>query len=282
MKRISDQFFRLLRRPHTKLARLWKITRRDGLVLAFTDHDKAITYDGVDYEPTTAFSASAMQSRADGSVDNMNVVAITSDLITEIDLRTGKLDGAKVEIYGVNWDNIGAGVMELKSGRLGEVSIKDNSFETELRSFAQSLQQPFGETYTIECRHLLGDGGCKVNTAPFTTTGVVSGVADRRIFSDRTRTEPEEWFQYGLLTWTSGANEGFSMEVVAFKGDPIRRIVLLEPMPFRIAPGDTYEIVAGCDKTYATCRGKFSNGVNFGGFPDFPDEKTVLELPRAK
>ena len=41
-------------------------------------------------------------------------------------------------------------------------------------------------------------------------------------------------------------------------------------MPFAIAAGDAITVTAGCDKSYATCRAKFANGLNFRGFPHIP------------
>ena len=35
-------------------------------------------------------------------------------------------------------------------------------------------------------------------------------------------------------------------------------------------PGDTFDITAGCDKSFATCKAKFANALNFRGFPHLP------------
>ena len=34
--------------------------------------------------------------------------------------------------------------------------------------------------------------------------------------------------------------------------------------------GDTFSVVAGCDKKFATCKAKFANALNFRGFPHLP------------
>ena len=36
------------------------------------------------------------------------------------------------------------------------------------------------------------------------------------------------------------------------------------------AAGDTFSVVAGCDKKFATCKAKFANALNFRGFPHLP------------
>ena len=45
-----------------------------------------------------------------------------------------------------------------------------------------------------------------------------------------------------------------------------------------IAEGDTFRIVAGCDKQFATCRSKFANTANFRGFPHVPGNDFMLSL----
>jgi len=68
------------------------------------------------------------------------------------------------------------------------------------------------------------------------------------------------WFGSGTLTWTTGANAITLMEI------PVRPI----------ATGDAFDIFAGCDKTFETCRAKFANAANFRGFPHIPGQDTVV------
>lgn len=68
----------------------------------------------------------------------------------------------------------------------------------------------------------------------------------------------------GVLTWTTGNNAGLSYPV---KGQDATSIELFIPTMANIQPGDNFSVTAGCDKTFETCKLKFSNAVNFGGFP---------------
>jgi uncharacterized phage protein (TIGR02218 family) len=36
------------------------------------------------------------------------------------------------------------------------------------------------------------------------------------------------------------------------------------------APGDAFTVVAGCDKSFETCKAKFAPQLNFRGFPHLP------------
>ena len=83
----------------------------------------------------------------------------------------------------------------------------------------------------------------------------------------------DHYYDGGLLTWTTGANANYRMEVKSNVG--LLR-TLQQAMPNTIAIGDTYTITAGCDKLLATCKTKFSNVVNFRGFPNVPGQDTLI------
>jgi uncharacterized phage protein (TIGR02218 family) len=46
-------------------------------------------------------------------------------------------------------------------------------------------------------------------------------------------------------------------------------------VPEPLANGDLFVVTAGCDKRFETCRSKFSNTVNFRGFPHLPGNDFV-------
>jgi hypothetical protein len=45
------------------------LTRNDGAVFGFTDHDLTLTFDGTTFEPESGFTASEIRSGSDLSVD---------------------------------------------------------------------------------------------------------------------------------------------------------------------------------------------------------------------
>jgi len=72
------------------------------------------------------------------------------------------------------------------------------------------------------------------------------------------------YFDFGIVTWTGGNNNGLSMEVKSYT---VGQVVLQLPMPYAMQVGDTGSIVAGCDKSLQTCHDRFSNVVKFRGEP---------------
>src|ERR1700682_1517655 len=136
MKTVSSALHSHLSADCTTLARLYKITRNDGTVLTYTDHDRDIdttthqgtylTDGGYVYEAAVGFSPTAVQNKSDLSVDNQEGTAfIGSVTMKETELRYGVWDSAAVEIRVVNWNDLTQGEIKLRKGTLGAVNMKD-------------------------------------------------------------------------------------------------------------------------------------------------------------
>ena len=233
------------------------------------------------YQARSGYTRSAIHTIANLAVDNLDIEsAIDSETLSAADLRAGVWDGATVEIFLVNWANLANGKIILKRGTIGEVELKDTVFRAELRGLSQVLSQQIVELYTADCRADLGDTRCKVNLAALTVTGAITSVTDRRSFTDASRAEAANFWNGGLLTWTSGANVGRMMEVKAFASGGAFTLFL--PMPSTVLVGDNYSLRPGCDKKFSTCKNRYSNVKNFRGEPNVPGNDQVLAYPDGK
>lgn len=84
-------------------------------------------------------------------------------------------------------------------------------------------------------------------------------------------------FDNGTITFTSGANNGRSQDIVYYD---VGRFTLFLPMPFPVSIGDTYVATAGCDKSLQTCRDRFFNQFNFRGSPYVPGLDKIVQVGR--
>ncbi len=264
----------------TTLATCWRIARRDGFVLGFTDHDRALSFDGTDFLPETGATGTALSSSADLSVDNADLEgALSADALSADDLAAGRYDGAAVEIFRVNWAAPGQRLL-LKKGVIGEVSRIGEAFKAELRGLSHHLDQTQGRVYQRLCDVNLGGPACGVDLddPQFKTAGTVTALADAQSFIGSGFSGfADEWFAHGLLTWTSGANAGMSAHIKTQNAGGA--IALWLPAGGPIAIGDGFAATAGCDKRFATCRGKFANAVNFRGFHLMPGNDFAVSYP---
>jgi uncharacterized phage protein (TIGR02218 family) len=260
----------------TTLATCWRLERADGWVRGFTDHDRELVVDGLTYVASTGFLPSAIKTASDLSVDNLDVDGFLDDTALRAeDLIAGLFDGARIEVFIVNWADLGQGRLLLRKGFLGEIKRADQRFSAEIRGLSNRLQQTAGKLYSRLCRVDLGSGECGVALGPRTDTYAVTQVmaADTvRIVTARAT----GFFTFGKATFTTGANAGAVNEVLLHDGQTIRLFV---PMPRPIVVGDQIVLVAGCDKTPETCNAKFGNILNFRGEPHIPGNDKVFSYP---
>jgi uncharacterized phage protein (TIGR02218 family) len=280
MQQLTTELSNHLAQEVTTLATCWKITRKDGIVFCFTDHDADLVVEGETYLASSGITPSAVSSQLGLAVDNLELEGmLQNDGMSEADILAGKFDHAAVVVFMVNYTMPGDGKLHLTAGWLGEVSLKGGQFVAEIRGVSSLLQQSIGEVYTSSCRAKLGDARCCAHLGDFTVTGAVTSVEAAYSFIDASRTEDKNYFAYGLVTFTGGANSGLSMEVREFAAG---KFTLFLPMPNAMAAGDTYTAVAGCDKLFDTCVGRFNNAVNFRGEPHVPGMDKILETSATR
>lgn len=120
-----------------------------------------------------------------------------------------------------------------------------------------------------------------LESATFKGVGTVADVsAERRFKASGLGSFIAGWFDLGYVEWTSGANAGRKSEVSRHSLSSGAGIFELFEAPVRsIAIGDGFVIRAGCDKQFRTCKAKFSNAVNFRGFPHMPGDDTIIRYP---
>lgn len=92
-----------------------------------------------------------------------------------------------------------------------------------------------------------------------------------------------DWFTGGKLTFTFGANSGATRAIKSDSaGATTHTLEIGTPMAAPLSVGDTFTLVAGCDKSFATCRSKFANTANFRGFPHMPGNDVVMRYVTQK
>lgn len=279
MKQISSQLAAHIAGEVTTLCTCWKLTRRDGLVMGFCDHDADLVIGSVTYAAATGFTPSAVAGTATLAVDNLEVEGMLSaGAILESDLMAGLYDFAAIDIFMVNYSDLTQGVLKLRRGWLGEVSLSRQHFVAEVRGLAQALQQNIGELFSPSCRASLGDARCKINLTGFTAASTVTSATGQQAFTASGLTGDSGIYALGLVTFTSGANAGLSMEVKehVYASSTGGTVTLTLALPYTIAPGDAFTIVQGCDKTIGTCFGTFNNVANFRGEPSIPGIDKML------
>jgi uncharacterized phage protein (TIGR02218 family) len=256
----------------TEFCTLWKVTRSDSTVFRFTDHDRDVEMSDGTYLASSGYVASQARTQAGLNVDDVEVTAVfDAAAITETDLSAGLWDGATVEIFSAIWSLPSAGARMIRKGTIGQVRHDGVVFRAELRGMMDRLSANVGRIFGPACDAELGDSRCGVSLTAFTHSLTVTSVTSRTVFADSALDDsatPAGYFDGGLIEWLTGANAGRSMEIKLHATGGVFTLFL--PMVSDIAVGDTATVIAGCDKSFGTCRDVFNNVVNFRGFPSIP------------
>lgn len=267
----------------TTTCRCWALTRRDGVVMGFTDHDRPLAFEGVTFRPDTGMSALALQQTTGLSVDNTEALGALSDAaIREADIEAGRYDGAELRAWLVNWQDVTARSLIFR-GTMGELRRAGGAFEAELRGLTDALNVPLGRVYQKACSAILGDRTCTfdLDTPGYAAERPAEEVEENRVFRFAEMGGFEDdWFRHGVIRVLSGAATGLIGLIKRDRNDGAGRVIdLWHPFGATVAPGDALRIEAGCDKRMATCQFKFDNLMNFQGFPDIPGDDWTITDP---
>ena len=253
----------------TTLATCWKATMTNGTVYAATSLDRDLVYSGLTYQSSASYKPSNVDSSNDLNPDNLELDGyLSASFITDADIQAGLWDYAAIELFEINYLDTSMGRNLIRSGTLGQVKTGRQTFNAELRGLMQAYSRVIGRLTTQTCTADLGDARCTKALGPFTFTGTVTSSTGNRVVSDSGRTQANDYFTGGKITFTSGPNIGLSMEVQTYS---VGVFTLALAMPYTVSAGNTYSVIAGCTKRFAEdCVAKFANGVNFRGFPHVP------------
>lgn len=259
---------------HTTYCYLWRVEREDGTVIAATDHDVSIEFNGDTFLPTVGVNTTTIVSKLGLAVDNLDVTgALDSEFIKEEDIEGGLYDNAAVDIYIVNWQDTDEYVHKVH-GTFGTAVRTEVGYTTELRSQAQILNQPIGRTYQHTCDTKLGSARCGINLydPQYSATGVVTSSSEGVLIVTTVETYDDGMFSLGHIETVEGYR-------YAIKDHSDSVITLWQPPSVQIEVGDALFVFAGCKQDADTCREKFNNINNFQGFPFIPGNDTITTYP---
>ncbi len=252
------------------ISNLVKITTKAGVVHAFTDCETSLSVDGTTYVPAAGLQRLRLTLTANAEVGNQEFGSAWID-VPDSDLRGGLFDNCAVEVSWASWKNPSYGKVVVFTGSLGDITWADEGFKADVVSYMKNLEIIVGNTYTAQCRHQLFSqakagviGFCGLNAATYTFTGTITSVDIAKWKFGISVTQANTYFSNGQITFTSGYNNGLSSVIKVHSSN---KVELFLPTAFVVNIGDTFTITAGCDKTSATCKTKYNNIVNFGGFP---------------
>ena len=267
-----------------RMADLYTITLKNGTALRYTSWDTNLTVLGNTFltgPPNIARSAIEEKLGMDVATLEITIEASVTDTINGVPMLQaigqGLFDGAGFRIDRLFMDSASnqIGTVVRFSGFIGaldELTRSSAKLSVNAGTAYLSMQLP-AVILQPGCTNTLFDARCGLVKASFAEANVVqAGSTVNKLLSSSAK--GEGYYDNGQIAFTSGANAGLVKAVKAYTG---QQFTFNSPLPFVPNAGDSFTAYPGCDKTQATCASsKFSNLVNFEGFPYVPAPETAI------
>jgi uncharacterized phage protein (TIGR02218 family) len=247
------------------VATFWRIYRRDGAALAFTSHDRNLTFGGLTHLAAPGMIPAAIRLTAELSHDSAEAQgALHHASIREDELAAGLFDEAAIEIGAVDWTTLDC--QTLYTGQIGRIEDDSTQFAAELRSSKSLLEQDLVPRTSPTCRAQFCGRGCGLSAVRFTAVHRLAQIDPE---TNRVRIPGLTGDSYidGRLRFMAGPQTGISFGIIDAEGD---WLMLDRPLVPGTLAHTRAELREGCDHTIATCAARFGNAVNFRGEPFLP------------
>jgi uncharacterized phage protein (TIGR02218 family) len=286
MKTVSDDLRAILGSSQFYMADCYTFILSTGAAIRYTTAEAPIT----DQATGNVFAASGpfferskVKFQTGVQVDELDIAVTARPTDTMFaggpswlaGLRAGVLDGAEVQLdraFMPAFGDTSAGLVTLFYGRVVEVEVGRTNATIKVNTHLEllSLQWPW-RLFQPGCSRTLFDAGCTLTkSSTAIACHVAGGSSSQTLQTDYGR--PDGWAALGTLTFGSGVLNGQSYAIKSQTGGALD---LLVPLPSLPATGDTLTVYPGCDKTKATCAGKFANLQHFQGEPFVPVPETA-------
>lgn len=259
------------------VADLYEFALKDTTVLRYTSADIDLTYAGNVYSsrgPKITRGKTRVVVGIQVDTLDLTVYSDATHLVGAQSfakaINSGVFDGCDFTLrraFMPTWGDTSVGSIIMFMGQFSEVVF--GRFETKIRikSDLQMLDLNMPRVvYQASCSNTLFDPACAVVKASFkSVTATTSGSTKSQLNCGLA--QASAYFDNGTILFTTGANTGVARTVKSYTPGVVQ---LIYALPLTPGVGDAFDIYPGCDKVYDTCRDKFSNQLNFRGFPFVP------------
>ncbi len=247
------------------VATFWRIYRRDGAALAFTSHDRDLSFGGIRHLAAPGMIPAAIRLTSELANDSAEVQGVLNhDSIRVDELAAGLFDDAAIAIGAVDWMSLDHHT--LYTGQIGRIEDDSTQFSAELRSTKSLLEQDLVPRTSPTCRAEFCGRGCGLSAVRFTAVQPLAAI-DLETNRVRFAGLDGEAHVDGRLRFMAGPQTGVAFGVIDAEGD---WLVLDRPLVAGTPLGTRAELREGCDHTIATCAARFGNAANFRGEPFLP------------
>ncbi len=153
------------------------------------------------------------------------------------------------------------------SGRIIAVGFSGSQADISLEPVSTSMRRNgLRRRYQAQCPHALYGTACGVLAAAHRLVAAVSAVSGLNVTAAALSGQPDGYWEGGYLEWEIVTGVFERRFIFGHTGSTVE----VDTVPLGLTPGTAVNFYPGCDRSLATCNGKFSNAPNFGGQPFRP------------
>jgi len=199
----------------------------------------------------------------------------------------GLFDAATVLVYTAympigQYGTVSAGIETKFFGTITKVTEITRvlvEFECSDPFFLLNLKVPQRLLQT-NCPWSFGDGNCNPpgGAAAHTQTFTAGSGSNQWVLNPTAvpgNLAVAEYYAQGPVKCLTGQNAGLS-QMVKFHNTTVPILQMMNKWLLPVNPGDTFSVLAGCDKSFPTCTNKFNNAIHYAGMPFIPIPTTAF------
>lgn len=208
----------------------------------------------------------SVKQTTDTFKDSIKLVFPRDDAFASQYLAFAPEDVTTVTIYRGHYGDPDNQFIVYWKGRVVGAKTSGNQIEVQCESVFTSIKRPgLRARFEYGCRRTLYLKGCNVNRELYKHEGAVLSIAGGLVVTVAgAALQPDGYYTGGMIV----APDGSSRFLTAHTGDTV---TMARPMASLVG-GQSVAIYPGCDHLKETCKNKFNNLNNFGGFPWIPSK----------
>ncbi len=241
--------------------------------LRYTSYDANVNFNGNDYFKLAGLTRTAPEQTGSFEMSSMELMMPTTSAIVQRYVAFPPPYSTFINIARFHRNDPDLEAYNFWHGRVLGVKIDGASSKVICESYLSVFKRlGLRQFYQNLCNHVLYDTGCRVDKTLFRVTDSVTFIDGITIKVPAALSYPEQWFRGGFVE-TTGVEVDRRLIIDHVGQD----ITLLAPFYSELlSVSDIVDLYAGCDHSLGTCKAKFNNVVNYGGFPFVPTNNLFI------
>ena len=240
---------------------------RGALRWPYTSANEEFVLSGETYAPTSLRRENIVEEQDVAKSELRLTVARDFPVATEY-IQAPKTELMSLTVYRIHRDDTDEETAVIWKGRVLGVEWEGSTASILCEPIFTSLKRPgLRRKYQLQCPHALYGTSCKVSDASYLDVATVTSVLNNTVTAAIYATRPDGYYDGGYVVYDN-TEKRF---IVSHVGDTIT----LASVIFDLVGGEQLDTYPGCAHNLDDCRNKFSNVLNYGGWPYIPGKNPM-------